>query len=115
MPIARHPPHGPVRALLTHTVLTLDISRRSAHWDKGVGYEPQEAKRPDAQRNVPRSNDYADFAAEAVEATYVAPLFGTHPGAPSYPESHGIGNIPAPLTAAISPFSRSPCAGALSV
>ena len=30
MSIARHPPHRPVRALLTHTVLTLDIWRRSA-------------------------------------------------------------------------------------
>jgi hypothetical protein len=46
--IARHPPHGPVRALLTHTVLTLDIWRRSAHWDRGVGYKPQEAEPPDA-------------------------------------------------------------------
>jgi hypothetical protein len=24
MPVSRHPPHGPVLALLTHTVLTLD-------------------------------------------------------------------------------------------
>jgi len=30
MSIAQHPPHRPVRALLTHTVLTLDIWRRSA-------------------------------------------------------------------------------------
>src|SRR5437867_2191330 len=25
MPVTRHPPHGSVRALLTHTVLTLDV------------------------------------------------------------------------------------------
>jgi hypothetical protein len=46
--IARHPPHRPVRALLTHTVLTLDIWRRSAQWDKGGEHESQEANGPDA-------------------------------------------------------------------
>jgi hypothetical protein len=30
MPIARHPPHRPVLALLAHTVPTLDVWRRSA-------------------------------------------------------------------------------------
>jgi hypothetical protein len=29
MPVARHPPHGSVRALLTHTVLTLDGLREA--------------------------------------------------------------------------------------
>jgi hypothetical protein len=46
--IARHPPHRPVRALLTHTVLTLDIWRRSAQWDMGGEHESQEANGPDA-------------------------------------------------------------------
>jgi hypothetical protein len=46
--IARHPPHRPVRALLTHTVLTLDIWRRSAQWDMGGEHESQEASGPDA-------------------------------------------------------------------
>ena len=48
MSIARHPPHRPVRALLTHTVLTLDIWRRSAQWDMGGEHESQEANDPDA-------------------------------------------------------------------
>ena len=48
MSIARHPPHRPVRALLTHTVLTLDIWRRSAQWDMGGAHESQEASGPDA-------------------------------------------------------------------
>jgi hypothetical protein len=30
------PPHGPVLARLTHTVLTLDVWRRNAHWDRGA-------------------------------------------------------------------------------
>ena len=48
MSIARHPPHRAVRALLTHTVLTLDIWRRSAQWDMGGAHESQEASGPDA-------------------------------------------------------------------
>ena len=31
MPVARHPPHRSVRALLTHTVLTLDVLPRKAN------------------------------------------------------------------------------------
>ena len=37
MPIARHPPHRPVLALLAHTVPTLDAWRRSAHLGTDAG------------------------------------------------------------------------------
>src|ERR1035441_2578725 len=40
MPVTRHPPHRPVLALLTHTVLTSDIWRQTAHSATGVEPRP---------------------------------------------------------------------------
>src|SRR5260370_27414587 len=114
MPIARHPPHRPVLALLTHTVPTLDTWRRSARWDRGVGHRPLVARHRGGHRSVPKSSDYADCAAEAGAATYVAPCVGTSRVAPSCPEPHGIGNTPEPQTVTTSPCSRSTRAGAIS-
>jgi hypothetical protein len=36
MPVARHPPHGSVRAQLAHTALTSDAWRQSECRDKGA-------------------------------------------------------------------------------
>src|SRR5215472_3904437 len=46
--VARCPPHSPVLAPLVHTVPTLDVWRRSAHWDKGVQYWRKEFGQPAA-------------------------------------------------------------------
>src|SRR5882672_9258235 len=41
MPVTRHPPHSPVLARLTHTVLALNVWRRSARSDTDVGSQSQ--------------------------------------------------------------------------
>jgi hypothetical protein len=46
MPVARHPLHRSVRALLTHTAFTLSVWRRSVLRDKGELCEPVGADCP---------------------------------------------------------------------
>src|ERR1019366_5316219 len=54
MPVTRHPPHRPVLALLTHTVLTSDIWRQTAHSATGVEPRPGESGTKSLQKTSPR-------------------------------------------------------------
>ena len=89
-----------MRAELPHTVLTLDVWRRSARWDKDVGGESQEACVLVDLLTFPTSSDCADCVAEAAEATCATPRCGKLPVATSCQESHGIGNTHASQTGA---------------
>ena len=67
--ITDRPPHRPVLAALPHTVLTSDVWRRSAHWDRDVGSERRESARPDIHEISPTSSGCAGSVAGAVAAT----------------------------------------------
>ena len=103
MPIARHPPHRPVLARLTHTVLTSDTWRQSVPWDTGVGCRLPVAGLRAAPGSVPRSSSFVDYVDGSDAATNEVCGSGIVPGSSRCQEQHDIGNIPSPLTVAILP------------
>src|SRR6516225_10576269 len=54
--VAHCPPHRPVLARLAHTVPTLDVSRRSAHWDRDAESGRKEVGQRAAPESASRSN-----------------------------------------------------------
>src|SRR5215471_16950901 len=104
--VTRCPPHGPVLARLAHTVLTLDVWRRSAHWDRDVRCEQKEYGPQAAPESAPRSNGSVGSAAEAGVAIDAARLSETLSFAARCPVRRGIGNTPLPQTVATSGYPR---------
>src|ERR1019366_7831076 len=54
MPVTRHPPHRPVLALLTHTVLTSDAWRQTAQEAKDAEFPPREGGTESLRKTLPR-------------------------------------------------------------
>jgi len=104
MPIARHPPHRPVLARLTHTVLTSDAWRQSVRWDTGAGYRLPVAGLRVALGSVPRSSGFVGCVDVSAATTDEARVSGIAPDSSRCQEQHDIGNIPTPPTVAIWPF-----------
>ena len=101
VPIARHPPHGPVLVRLTHTVLTLDAWRRSLQMGTRVGHGLLGAGLRVAPETVPKSNDSFGYVVEFDATTVEGHGSGIGPGSSRCQEQHDLGNIPEPLIAAI--------------
>src|SRR6516165_12591782 len=104
--VTRGPPHGPVLARLAHTVLTLDVWRRSAHWDRDVRCGQKEYGPQAAPESAPRSNGFVGSAAEAGVAINAARLSETLSFAARCPVRRGIGNTPLPPTVATSGYPQ---------
>src|ERR1019366_9054104 len=82
MPVTRHPPHRPVLALLTHTVLTSDIWRQTAHSATGVEPRPGGVWHQVAPENEPTSIGSSGSAGVSGGTTNEAPHYGTPSFAP---------------------------------
>src|ERR1039457_491576 len=76
MPVARHPPHRSVRALLTHTVLTLDVWMQSAPPDTDAGSRLPGSGARVSPEIAPMSSGSVDSAGEAATTTCVALQIG---------------------------------------
>src|SRR6266536_2783268 len=72
MPVTRHPPHGSVQALLTHTVLTLDVLTQSAPPDTDAGSRLPESDVRVSPEIAPTSSGFADSAGEVATTTCAA-------------------------------------------
>ena len=100
IPIARHPPHRPVLAHLTHTVPTLDAWRRNEHWGTGEGWRLRGVGLRAAPGSGPKSTDSAGCGGEADATGGGVQSSGTLQGASRYREWRGTESIRPPLTAA---------------
>src|ERR1017187_8779768 len=85
-----------VLALLTHTVPTSDVWRRSVHWGMGAGFGSQASGHRVFPENVPMSTGSSDCAAVADAAKVAGLHAGTFSFAPRCLVSHDIGNTPSP-------------------
>src|SRR6266481_1810113 len=99
MPVTQHPPHSPVLARLTHTVLALDVWRRNALSDTDGGAQSQVARRRVVPGNAATSSGSADSVAVAYAANFASLRAETPSVAPRYRGRHGIGNTHLPPTA----------------
>src|ERR1039457_7289174 len=93
MPVARHPPHRSVRALLTHTVLILDVWTQSAPPDTDAGSQLPASDVRVFPEIAPTSSGFSDSAGEVAPTTCVALRVETFSVVPRYAEPHGIGSI----------------------
>src|ERR1017187_8368909 len=107
MPVTRHPPHRPVLALLTHTVLTSDIWRQTAHSATGVEPRPGGVWHQVAPENESTSIGSSGSAGVSGGTTNEAPHYGTPSFAPGCPVRRDIGNIREPPIGATSGSPRS--------
>src|ERR1035438_4475497 len=107
MPVTRHPPHRPVLALLTHTVLTSDIGRQTAHSATGVEPRPGGVWHQVAPENESTSIGSSGSAGVSGGTTNEAPHYGTPSFAPGCPVRRDIGNIREPPIGATSGSPRS--------
>src|SRR5664279_2271516 len=85
MPVTRHPPHRPVLALLTHTVLTSDIWRQTAHSATGVEPRPGGVWHQVTPENESTSIGSSGSAGVSGGTTNEAPHYGTPSFAPGCP------------------------------
>src|ERR1017187_6526606 len=90
---ARHPPHRSVRALLTHTVLTLDVWTQSVPPDTDAGSRLPESGARVSPESAPTSSGSVDSAGEAATTTCVALRAETPSVGPRCARPHGTGNI----------------------
>src|ERR1035438_9305356 len=100
MPVARHPPHRSVLALLTHTVLTSDGSTQSERQDTGAEPRLPVAGSRVSPKRLSTSSGFFDSAGEAATTTCAALRAGTPSVAPRCEVQHDIGNIREPPIAA---------------
>src|ERR1035438_10602042 len=115
MPVARHPPHRSVRALLTHTVLTLDVWTQSAPPDTDAGSRLPGSGARVSPEIAPMSSGSVDSAGEAATTTCVALRAETPSVGPRCAGPHGTGNIREPPTGATPQCPWSSRAGARAV